>query len=194
MVRESAHEITHLLQAWGEGDERALEQLIPLVYQELHQAAHRYMAREGPGHTLQTTALVNEVYLRLAGVRGRGWENRAPFFALCAKLMRRILIDFARSRRSLKRGGHAERVSLDEALVISNTPRADLVALDEALRRLEAVDPRKSQVVELRFFGGLSVKETAEALKLSPETVLRDWRFAKDWLLRELSEEAPRGA
>lgn len=194
MVGHSTHEITRLLQAWGEGDERALEQLMPLVYQELHQAAHRYMAREAPGHTLQTTALVNEVYLRLAGVHRGTWQDRAQFFALCAKLMRRILTDFARSRRSLKRGGQVAHVALDESLVVSEDPRADLVALHEALGRLESFDQRKSQVVELRFYGGLSVKETAEVLKVSPETVYRDWRLAKDWLLCELQHEHIDGA
>ena len=191
---DSADEVTNLLRDWNHGDERALEKLVPLVYHELHQAAHRYMAREGPDHTLQTTALVNEVYLRLVGVRGVTWQNRAHFLALCARLMRRILTDFARSRRSLKRGGHAEHVSLDEGLIISKEPRADLVALDDALKSLESLDQRKSQVVELRFFGGLSVKETAKVLNVSPETVLRDWRLAKDWLMCELSKEAPYGA
>jgi RNA polymerase sigma factor (TIGR02999 family) len=189
MVGHSSHEITRLLQAWGEGDERALERLMPLVYEELREAAHRHMAREGPGHTLQTTALVNEVYLRLAGIRRGLWKDRAHFFALCAKLMRRILTDFARSRRTLKRGGQAAQVAFDEALIVSREPRADLLALHEALERLETVDPRKSQVVELRFFGGLSAEETAEVLNVSPETVFREWRLAKDWLLRELQGE-----
>jgi RNA polymerase sigma factor (TIGR02999 family) len=194
MVGHSTHEITRLLQAWGDGDERALERLMPLVYEELRQAAHWYMAREAPGHTLQTTALVNEVYLRLAGVRRGRWQDRTHFFALCAKLMRRILTDFARSRRSQKRGGHAPHVALDEALVVSQEPRADLLALHEALQRLETLDPRKSQVVELRFFGGLSVEEAAAVLEVSPETVLRDWRVAKDWLLCELRPEPSDGA
>ncbi len=189
MVGHSTHEITRLLQAWGEGDEHAFERLMPLVYEELRQAAHRYMAREAPGHTLQTTALVNEVYLRLADVRPGKWTNRAQFFALTAKLMRRILADFARSRRSLKRGGRAPHLALDEALLVSHEPPADLLVLHEALERLETLDQRKSQVVELRFFGGLSVAETAEALCISPETVLRDWRLAKDWLLCELSDQ-----
>lgn len=191
MTGSSAAEITDLLRAWGNGDEHALETLIPLVYDELHRAAHRYMSQEAPDHTLQTTALVNEVYLRLVGVRGVTWQDRGHFFALCAKLMRRILIDFARSRRSLKRGGTASSVSLDEALVVSNTPRADLLDLDDALKSLETFDQRKSRVVELRFFGGLSVAETAAVLNVSPETVQRDWRLAKDWLLSELSGERP---
>ena len=188
-MAQPAHEITRLLQAWGDGDERALDQLMPLVYEELRQAAHRYMAREGTGHTLQTTALVNEVYVRLAGVRRGLWTDRAHFFALCAKLMRRILTDFARSRRSLKRGGRMERVTLDEASVASEGPQDDLVALHEALERLEALDQRKSRVVELRFYGGLSVQETAALLHVSPETVQREWRFAKAWLFSELRNE-----
>jgi RNA polymerase sigma factor (TIGR02999 family) len=162
---------------------------MPLVYEELRQAAHRYMAREAPGHTLQTTALVNEVYLRLAGVRRGLWKDRAHFFALCAKLMRRILTDFARSRRSLKRGGRADHVALDEALLVSQEPQADLLALHEALERLEAFDHRKSRVVELRFYGGLSEQETADVLHVSPATVQREWRLAKDWLFRELRNE-----
>jgi RNA polymerase sigma factor (TIGR02999 family) len=194
MAVESAPEITRLLRAWGDGDARALDLVMPLVYEELRQAAHRYIAREASGHTLQTTALVNEVYLRLAGVRRGRWQNRAQFFALCAKLMRRILTDFARSRRSQKRGGHAPHVALDEALLVSQAPRADLLAPHEALQRLEALDERKSQVVELRFFGGLSVKDTAEVLTVSPETVFREWRLAKAWLLCALRHEPADGA
>ena len=194
MAGHSTHEVTRLLQAWADGDERALDQLMPLVYEELHQAAHRYMAREAPGHTLQTTALVHEVFLRLTGVRPEGWKSRGYFFALTAKLMRRILTDIARSRRSLKRGGNAPHLALDEAVLVSQEPRVDLLALHEALQRLETQDQRKSQVVELRFFGGLSVAETAAALSISPETVLRDWRLAKDWLLCELRGEHLHGA
>lgn len=181
------HDITQLLRAWSDGDEQALETLTPLVYEELHQAAQRYMVREAAGHTLQATSLVNEVYLRLVDVREVSWQNRAHFLAVCARLMRRILIDLARSWRYLKRGGEAQQVSLDEALLVSEEPRADLLALDDALNGLSAFDQRKGQVVELRFFGGLSAEETAEVLKVSPETVLRDWRLAKDWLVRELS-------
>ena len=180
-------EVTRLLGAWSAGDESALHALIPLVYDDLHRAAHAYMAREAPDNTLQTTALVNEVYLRLLGTRDVDWQNRAHFLAVCATVMRRILIDVARSRRSLKRGGTAEHLPLDEAILVSNTPRVDLLELDEALRSLAAVDQRQARVVELRFFGGLSVQETAEALKVSPETVHRDWRLAKDWLLHELA-------
>ncbi len=160
-----------------------------MVYEELHRRAHRHMAREQPGHALQTTALINEVYLRLVDFRDVSWQNRAHFLAVCARLMRRILTDAARSRRYLKRGGGAHWLSLDETLVVSREPRADLVALDDALNGLAAVDQRKSQVVELRFFGGLSVEETAEVLRVSAQTVLRDWGLAKVWLLRELTGE-----
>jgi RNA polymerase sigma factor (TIGR02999 family) len=189
MTAPSTHEVTQLLQAWGHGDEQALEKLTPLVYDELRRVARRYMARQAPDHTLQTTALVNEVYLRLVDFHEVSWQNRAHFFAVCAKLMRRILTDFARSHLALKRGGQAQQVSLNEALVISNNPRADLVALDDALKNLAYLDQRKSQVVELRYFGGLSVKEAANVLRVSEETVLRDWRLAKIWLLEKLSGE-----
>ena len=181
--------VTQLLRAWGEGDEAALEQLAPLVESELHRLAQKYMRREGPGQTLQTTALVNEVYLRLIDTQQVSWQNRAHFFAISARMMRRILTDFARSRRYLKRGGDAVQVSWDESLVVSEEPDADIVAIDGALSRLAEVDPRKSQVVELRFFGGLSVEETAEVLKISQQTVMRDWKFAKAWLMRALSGE-----
>jgi RNA polymerase sigma factor (TIGR02999 family) len=185
------NEITSLLRAWSDGDEGALETLLPLVYDELHRAAQRYMARESPDNTLQTTALVNEVYLRLVGGGARtvAWNDRAHFFAVCATLMRRILTDFARARRSLKRGGSARQVPLDDAIIVSSTPRIDLLELDEALKKLAASDERKGRVVELRFFGGLSVRETADVLHVSQETVLRDWRLAKEWLLRELTNE-----
>ena len=179
--------ITELLRAWGDGDQQALEKLTPLVYKELHRVAHRYMADERAGHTLQTTALVNEVYLRLVDVRGVSWQNRAHFFAICARTMRRILIDFARSRQYQKRGGEAVSVTLDEALGVSPEPAVDFVVLDDALNALGKLDPRKTQVVELRFFGGLSVEDTAEVLKISPETVMRDWKFARAWLARELA-------
>ena len=182
-------QITQLLHAWGDGDEHALDKLLPLVQGELHKLAHRYMARERPGHTLQTTALVNEVYLRLVRARDLPWQDRAHFFAVCAQSMRRILTDYARSRRYAKRGGGAQQVSLNEAPEVSRQPRGDLVALDDALNQLAAVDERKSRVVELRYFGGLSVEETSEVLKVSPETVMRDWKLAKACLLRELSGE-----
>ena len=153
-MQSSAHEVTQLLRAWSEGDHEALDKLTPLVYEELHRAAHRYMAQERPGHTLQTTALVNEVYLRLVDIREVTWQDRAHFFAVCARLMRRVLTDFARSRRYLKRGGDSPHVALDQALLLCLEPPADLVALDDGLNALAAFDPRKSQVVELRFFGG----------------------------------------
>ncbi len=186
MIRPSTHEITELLQAWGHGDDRALEKLTPLVYQELHRAAKRSMLRERRGHTLQTTALINELYLRMIDLRQVRWQDRAHFFAVCARLMRRILTDLFRARQYLKRGGGAQSISLDAAPVVDCEARRDLLAIDEALSALADVDERKSQVVELRFFGGLSVKETAEVLRVSPETVLRDWKLAKTWLLREL--------
>jgi len=188
MTTPSPPEVTQLLLAWNQGDATALEQLIPLVYEELRRLAHRYMDGERPGHTLQTTALVNEAYLRLVDSSRVRWQNRAHFFAVAAQLMRRVLVDFARSRHYLKRGGAAQQVSLEEALMVSAERSAELLALDGALTALAASDARASQVVELRFFGGLSVEETAEVLKVSPETVKRDWNWAKVWLLRELSK------
>ena len=182
--------VTELLLAWSQGEEAALEKLVPRVHAELRRLAHRYMAGERPGHTLQTTVLVNEAYLRLINARQVGWQNRAHFFAVSAQLMRRILVDFARSRNYLKRGGGAQKVTLDEALVVSQEPGQDLVALDDALKALAVTDARKSRVVELRFFGGLSVEETAEVLKVSADTVTRDWRLAKVWLAREMGKAA----
>jgi len=182
-------EVTQLLKAWGGGDDKALERLTPVVESELHRMAHRCMARENPGHTLQTTALVNEVYLRLVDVHAVSWQDRAHFFAISARMMRRILTDFARSRRYQKRGGGAVQVTLDEALVVAPEKHADIMALDQALTQFAALYPRQSQVVELRFYGGLDIEEAAEALKISPETVKRDWRFAKTWLLRAMSPE-----
>jgi RNA polymerase sigma factor (TIGR02999 family) len=179
-------QVTQLLIDWSNGDEHALQQLIPLVHEELRRVARRHMAHERAEHTLQATALVNEAYMRLVDIRQVRWQNRAHFFAMSARLMRRILVDFARSRLYQKRGGAAQRITLDEALVVSPEPGSDLVALDEALTALAAVDPRKAQVVEMRFFGGLSVEETAEALHVSRDTVMRDWKLAKAWLLREL--------
>jgi RNA polymerase sigma factor (TIGR02999 family) len=181
-----AREVTQLLRAWSEGDQQALEQLTPLVYQELHRRAHGQMARERAGQTLQTTALVNEIYVQLIDLRGVSWRDRAHFFALSSRLIRRVLIDAARSRGSLKRGAGSPHVTFDENLLVSNEPRADVIALDEALTALAAIDERKSHVVELRFFGGLGIEETAEVLKVSPETVKRDWKLAKAWLRREL--------
>ena len=183
------HEITQLLQAWRQGDERALDKLTPQVYRELHRAAQRCMSRERDDHTLQTTALINELYLRLSDLKPVDWQNRAHFFALCARQMRRILTDQARARQSHKRGDGAKAISLEDALVVSPEPTADLVAVDDALNQLAKVDDRKCQVVVMRFFGGLSVEETAEVLKISPETVARDWRLAKAWLMRELERK-----
>jgi RNA polymerase sigma factor (TIGR02999 family) len=180
-------QITRLLIDWRGGDQAALEQLIPLVHDELRRLARRHMAHEHAGHTLQATALVNEAYVRLIDVRQVKWQDRAHFFAMSSRLMRRILVDFARSKGYQKRGGGAQKVSFDEALVVSQEPGQNLVALDDALNALAAFDTRKTQVVEMRFFGGLSVEETAEALKISVDTVMRDWKFAKAWLLRELS-------
>src|SRR5712692_7591673 len=180
---------TALLLAWGRGDPEALDLLVPLVHDQLRRLARRHLRRERIGHTLQATALVNEAYLRLIEVRQVRWQNRAHFFAMASRVMRRILVDYARARRYQKRGGGAEQVSLDEVLLVSNEPNQDLAALDDALNALAAVDVRKSQVVEMRFFGGLSVEETAEVLRVSPDTVMRDWRLAKVWLLRELSRQ-----
>jgi len=186
----SSQEVTQWLVAWSNGDSAALEQLIPLVHEELRRLAKRYMGqerrREPHGVTLQTTALVNEAYLRLIDARNVQWEDRAHFFAISAQLMRRILVDYARSRNRAKRGGAAQRVSLEEAAVFSAARAPDLVALDDALDALAKLDERVSRVVELRFFGGLSVEETASVLKVAPQTVMRDWRFAKSWLLHEL--------
>jgi RNA polymerase sigma-70 factor (ECF subfamily) len=179
--------VTKLLLAWSEGQDTALHKLIPLVHQELRRLARRYMFGERPGHTLQTTALVNEAYLRLVNSRQVNWQNRAHFFAISAQLMRRILVDSARARRYQKRGGAIPKVTLDEAVIGAQEKSQDLIALDDALKALSAIDPRKARVVELRFFGGLEVKETAEVLKVSPDTVLRDWRLAKAWLKREMS-------
>jgi RNA polymerase sigma factor (TIGR02999 family) len=190
MLSTSSHDVTRLLKAWNAGEESALEKLIPLIYGELHRAAQRYMARERSEHTLQTTALINETYLRLVDFQHISWQNRAQFFGICAQLMRRILVDFARSRGSKKRGADGIHLPLQETLIVSREPRADLIALDDALKALAAIDERKSRVIELRFFGGLSVRETAEVLKVSDETVKRDWRLAKVWLLRQFRRES----
>ena len=178
-----------LLAAWGNGDRAALDQLMPLVHDELRRMAHRYLGRERGGHTLQSAALVNEAYLKLIGERQMDWQNRAHFFAVAAQIMRLILVDYARARNRDRRGGGAQRVSLDDALAIVNEQSAELVALDDALNSLAAFDARKSKVAELRFFGGLSVEETAEVLHVSPITVMREWRLAKAWLYRELNRE-----
>jgi len=189
----STEQVTQLLKAWRGGEQSALEKLGPLVQRELHRLAHRYMARETPGHTLQTTALVNEVYLRLVNVNEVSWQDRAHFFAISARMMRRILTDFARSRNYPRRGGKAAKVSLDEALMVSGQQDRDIIALDDALREMTTLYARQSQVVEMRFYGGLTVEETADVLKVSPETVKRDWKFARVWLLRAMKGE-PRDA
>jgi len=190
MQTPSPNDITQLLIAWADGDESALEKLTPLVHSELHRLAHHYMGRERPGHILQTSALVNEAYIRLVDWKNVRWQNRAHFFAVSAQMMRRILVDFARNQQYLKRGRGALQVSLGEAEDLPIDRGADFVALDEALVALAELDQRKSQVVEMRFFGGLSVKEIAEVLKVSEETVMRDWRLSKVWLMRELGQEA----
>jgi RNA polymerase sigma factor (TIGR02999 family) len=181
--------VTELLLKWRDGDEAALERLAPIVHDELRRIARQCMVRERGGHTLQATALVNEVYLRLIQVQRVNWQNRAHFLAISARLMRRILVDYARSKGSKKRGGGAVNVTFDEGLPVAAEPGMDLVALDDALKTLAEVDERKSRVVELRFFGGLSVEETATVLAVSPETVMRDWKLAKAWLMRELRGE-----
>jgi len=186
-------EITVLLKAWGSGDAAALNQLTPLVYEELRRLARRYMRNERAGNTLQTTALVNEAYLRLVDAKNVGWQDRLHFFAVSAQMMRRILVDAARARASAKRGGQAKRVdhssafNLDEVPDVSSERDRELVAIDDALNTLAEMDPRKGRVIELRFFGGLSVEETAEILKISPQSVMRDWKLAKAWLTREIT-------
>lgn len=186
MTAHLPREVTQLLADWSGGDREALDKLMPLVYDELRRLAHRYMEHERAGHTLQTTALVNEAYLKLINERGMRWQNRTHFFAVAAQLMRFILVDYARGHTRQKRGGGAEQVELDEALVVAEDRAEELLALDEALKRLAAFDERKSRIAELRFFAGLTVEETAEVLSVSIETVMRDWRLAKAWLQREL--------
>jgi RNA polymerase sigma-70 factor (ECF subfamily) len=188
-----ADDVTGLLLAWGQGDQAAFERLVPIVHAELHRIAMRCMSDERAGHSLQTTALVNEAYLRLVNVHRVQWQDRTHFLSMAARLMRRVLVDHARNRRSLKRGGGEAKVTLADDLVMSPEPPSDLVALDDALRALSAVDERKSRVIELRFFGGLTVEETANVLNVSVDTVMRDWKLAKAWLLREL-RGAPRQA
>ena len=189
-MTSSPQEITQWLVAWSDGDKAALDKLMPLVYTELHRIAKRYMERENPGHTLQTTALINEAYLRMVDQSEAHWQNRAHFFGVAAQVMRHILVDYARARHRIKHGGEMQQVSLEEAAVISQEPAAELLALDDALDALAAIDARKSRVVELRYFGGLSVEETAEALKVSPVTVMRDWSFAKAWLYDALNQSS----
>jgi RNA polymerase sigma factor (TIGR02999 family) len=186
MALPSASEVTQLLLAWSDGDQSALEKLVPLVHQELHRLAKTYMSRERPGHALQTTALVNEAYLRLVNIKQVSVQNRAQFFGLSARIMRNILVDFARGRPRLADRSEPQRASIDEAAPISSERGPDLVALDEALDALAEIDPRQSRIVELRFFGGLNVEETSAALEISPRTVVREWNSAKAWLYHEL--------
>jgi RNA polymerase sigma factor (TIGR02999 family) len=180
-----ANQVTKLLEAWGAGDQSAPDKLMPLVYAELHRLAHQHMRREQRGHTMQTSALVNEAYLRLVDQRAQ-WQNRAHFFGIAARLMRQILVDEARRRGYAKRGGGVLRVTLDEAMTVAQEQSASVMALDDALKSLEQIDARQSRIVELRFFGGLSIEETAEVLKVSPGTVMRDWTFARAWLRNEM--------
>jgi len=189
MAIRSAHEVTELLQAWSAGDREALERLTPIVHAELHRIAKRYISRERPGHTLQTTALVNEAYVRLIDWKNVRWQNRAHFFGVSAQLMRRILVDFARRRPHLK-NVEIRHVAIDEAFIVPAQRDADLVALDEALTALAEIDERKARIVELRFFGGLSFEEAAEVMNLSKITIVREWNKAKVWLFRELSLKA----
>jgi len=187
MLAGNRQDVTQLLVAWNEGDQDALNRLTQMVYQDLHRLAHHYMRSERPGHLLQTTALVNETYLRLIDWKNVQWKNRSHFVGTCAQLMRRILVDFARSHGYLKRGGGSRKVPLEEAAGVMHQRDPDLVAIDEALKSLAEIDPRKGQIVELRFFGGLSVEETAEALGISPRTVMREWSIAQAWLHDQLT-------
>ena len=192
-MNPSPNDVTQLLVAWKNGDEGARDELMSVVYQELHRLAHHYMKRESAGNTLQTSALVNEAFLKLANQRDVDWRNRAHFFGIAAQMMRRILVDYARSRRYAKRGGGMRPISLEEGIIVSQERSAELVALDEGLERLAEMDPRKSQIVELRFFGGLSIEETAEVLEVSAGTVMRDWTLAKAWLRRDMSDRGRSG-
>ena len=187
MDEPGAHALTELLVAWGDGDEEALARIAPLVHAELYRLAKRYMSRERPDHLLQTSALINEAYLRLIDWKAVRWQNRAHFFGVAAQMMRRILVDFARRRPRVDKAVEAMQISLDEAMTVSTEQDADLIALDGALKDLATFDERKSKIVELRFFGGLSVDETAEVMKLAPITVMREWSKAKAWLYRELT-------
>jgi RNA polymerase sigma-70 factor (ECF subfamily) len=191
MQGEPSVDVTSLLRAWGRGDPAALDELTPVIYEELRRRAHSYMKNERGDHTLQTTALANEAWLRLVNVSVVDWKDRAHFFAIAANMMRRILVDAARARGREKRGGSAQRVDLDQIPDISARRDPELIAIDEALKTLAELDPRKAKVIELRFFGGLSVEETAEVLKVHEQTVLRDWRLARVWLMREMSGQRP---
>ena len=188
MTEAHTHEVTQLLIDWSNGDRAALDKLLPVVEEELRRLAHRYMSRERAGHTLQTTALVNEAFVRLVNRRNVQWQNRAHFFGIAAQLMRTILVDHARSHAAVKRGGGAHKFELDEAMVVSQQKAAEVLALDDALKQLALIDPQQSRIVELRFFGGLTVEETAEVLHLSPATIKREWSTAKAWLYRELAK------
>lgn len=189
MIKNESHRITRLLADWSKGNDAALEILMPLIYEELRRMARRYMRRQPLGHTLQTTALIHEAYLKLAGQEECEWQDRTHFFGAAAQAMRHILVDYARQKKSKKRGGSAQRVTLDENAVVSAETSDEIIALDEALRALAELDERKTRVVELKFFGGLTIKEIADVLKISPKTVKRDWRFARTWLLHELSKK-----
>ena len=193
MEPSASHDVTQLLVAWGNGNQAARDRLMSVVYEELHRLAHRYMKRESPGHTLQTSALVNEAFVRLVDQKNVHWQGRAHFYAIAAQMMRRILVDYARSRNYAKRGGGAQKISLDEGLIVSDGRSKEVVNVHEALERLAEFDARKSQIVELRFFGGLSIDETADVLGVSPGTVMRDWTLAKAWLRREVSPESVGG-
>lgn len=188
MSQTSTHEVTQLLLDWSNGDKTALDKLMPLIYDELRRLAHRYMSRERAGHTMQTTALVNEAYVRLVNRQNVHWQDRAHFFAIAAELMRTILVDHARSHATAKRGGGTRKFTLDEALIVSQERAAEVVALDEALKELALIDPKQSRIVELRFFGGLTIEETGEVLDLSAATIKREWNTAKAWLYHELSK------
>jgi RNA polymerase sigma factor (TIGR02999 family) len=193
-IPDGPTKVTGLLRKWGQGDEQALAELIPLVFDELHRLARKHMGHEAVGHSLQATALVNEAYMRLIDAQDVAWQDRTHFLAVSARIMRHILVDHARARRYQKRGGEVAKVAFDEALVVTNEPAQDFVALDDALKALAKFDERKCRVIELRFFGGLTVDETASVLKVSPDTVLRDWRLAKVWLQRELRAAGSRDA
>jgi RNA polymerase sigma factor (TIGR02999 family) len=188
MTQPSGHQVTQLLVEWSNGDKAALDKLMPLIHEELRRLAHYYMSRERGGHTLQTTALVNEAYLRLVNRKNVHWQNRAHFFAIAAQLMRSILVDHARSHAYAKRGGGARKIELDEAMLVSQERAAEVVALDDALKGLAEIDPQQSRIVELRFFGGLTIEEVAEVLHLSPATIKREWTTARAWLYHELSK------
>jgi RNA polymerase sigma factor (TIGR02999 family) len=185
MESTSSNEVTQLLQAWGRGEEKALQKLLPIVYDELHRLAARYMRKENPGHTLQTSALVNEAYIKLVDQKNVRWQNRAHFFGIAAQLMRRILVDHARSRTRMKRGGQAQKLSLNEAAIVSTNNAEEFLTLDDALNRLAEIDVKKSRIVEMKIFCGLNIKEIAEVEKVSPSTIEREWRKAKAWLHRE---------